>query len=482
MLTSAALAARLTHLSPEAARQAIRRATHKGVIWRSKHLVMPSGARLFARRSFVGQEKFLLQIRPILQEQRPGIARVLDQMLRYPGIHPDTVTKLLAATLEPKKHPDQRSVTDEMLVLEELGIGVIEYVDSGLPRFVRRLLLGTEESLALGYQLAGQKLLDEQLTKLLVQNLRNQNIISWGGTDLDSAVEHSYNGQWFSASGYSWLRPIVRFKQGQEPVACPAVFDVRANTATLADVQAFVTRIRNTGYRPRSKLRVLGIMGARFFEPDAFDFGKKSGLILVNFHEQIGDAALDALAAIDRIISAVPDGQAPRADFLELFTKLRHHPQVKELASIAFEAFTAAVIQADSWQDVHTNFAVKFQQGSLGTWRDVDVMGRQGDHHRAIECKAYAGDKPLELGDVTKFFKQTVPSYLKHFAPLKPVKRFTAEIWTTGIVTDECRAKLRELQARLPETHTYALRGIKEIEVPNDIKSMKPLLNFIADL
>jgi hypothetical protein len=437
---------------------------------------------LFARRSFVGQEKFLLKIRPILLTQRPGVARVLDQMLRYPAIQLDTATKLLAATLNPEKYEDQRSQAEETMVLEELGIGKVDHSFSGLPRFVRPVLSGTETSVELGYRLAGEKMHDEQLTKLLVQSMRNQNIVSWGNTELTSETEHIFNGQWFSAHGFSWLRPIVSFKKNEDPVPCPVVFDVRANAATLADVQAFVARIKQAGYRPRSSLRLLGVMGARFFETDAWDFGKKSGLVLINFHEQIGDAALDALAAIDQLVSAGPGAKNKRPDLLDMFTKLRNHPQAKELASIAFEAFTAAVIQADAWQGVHTNFAVKFQQGSLGTWRDVDVMGNRGDHYRAIECKAYGRDKALEVGDVTKFFKQTVPSYLKHFATVKPIKRFTAEIWTTGIVTGDCTDKLNELRLRLPKHHEFEIRGIQEIVVPNDIKSMKPLLDLIADL
>jgi hypothetical protein len=470
----------MKHLAPTAARQAISRAAQNGVIWRTEHLQLPGGGRLYARKSFAGQQRFLQQIRPLLAK-RPGVARVLDEMVRFPAIHEDTVTKLLAATLDAKKYPDQRSLVDEALVLAELGIGKVDTSGNAPVRFVRPGIFGKEESADWGRRLSGRKLLDQQLTKLLLQTFKRQNLISWG-YEAEADAEHEYNGQWFSAHGYCWLRPMLTTRKGEKPEPCPAVFDVRSTAASVADVEAFTARIKNAGYRPKSSLRILGIMGARYFEPEAFALGKRQGFVMVNFHEEIGDAALEALAAIERIVTAAPETMAQRPDFIDLFTRLRYHPQAKELASLAFESFTSAVAQAQGWANVHTNFLVRFGNEENGTWRDVDVMGQRGDHHLAIECKAYARDKDLEVGDVTKFFKQTVPSFLKHYAQQKKVLGLAAEIWTTGNITDECEAKLSELRAGVSPTHQYALRRAKDIEIPTAVKSLEKLLVSIADL
>lgn len=467
-------------LLPAAARQAISRAAQKDLIWRSEHLQLPGGGRLYARHSFAGQERFLQQVRPLLAN-RPGIARVLDEMLRSPAIHHDTVAKLLAATLDPEKYPDQRPIADELLVLAELGIGKVDTLGNTTPRLVRPAIHGKDESMAWGHRLAGRKLLDQQLTKLLLQTYKRQNVVSWGYEPAADA-EHQYNGQWFSAHGYCWLRPLVTVRKGAEPAPCPAVFDVRSTAARLADVEAFAARVKNAGYRPNSDLRILGIMAARFFEPDAFAKGKSLGFVMVNFHDEIGDEALEALAAVEKIVTASPETAAERPDFIDLFTKLRYHPQAKELASLAFEGFTAAVAQADGWANVHSNLAVRFGDEENGTWRDVDVSGQRGDHHLAIECKAYGRAKALEVGDVTKFFKQTVPSYLKRFSQTKKVTGLTAEIWTTGVVTDECKAKLAEIQADASSTHRYALRGAREIVIPTAVASLEKLLTSIANL
>ena len=468
------------NLSPAAARQAISRAAQKEIIWRSEHLQLPGGGRLYARHSFAGQERFLQQVRPLLAT-RPGIARVLDEMLRSPAVHQDAVAKLLAATLDPEKYPEQRPLADELLVLAELGIGKIDTFGNSTPRLVRPAIHGKEESVVWGHRLAGRKLLDQQLTKLLLQTYKRQNVVSWGYEPAAEA-EHQYNGQWFSAHGYCWLRPLITVRKGAEPTPCPAVFDVRSTVATMADVEAFAARVKNAGYRPNSDLRILGIMAAKFFEPAAFAKGKKLGFVMVNFHDEIGDEALEALAAVEKIVTASPEAAMERPDFADLFTKLRYHPQVKELASLAFEGFTAAVAQADSWSNVHSNLSVRFGDEENGTWRDVDVSGERGDHHLAIECKAYARTKALEVGDVSKFFKQTVPSYLKRFSQEKKVTGLTAEIWTTGIVTDECKAKLAEIQADASSTHLYAMRGAREIVIPTKVRSLEKLLASIAAL
>ncbi len=420
------------------------------------------------------------QVRPLLAK-RPGIARVLDEMLRSPAVHQDTVAKLLAATLDPEKYPDQRSLSGELLVLAELGIGKIDTSGNTTVRLVRPAIFGKEESAVWGHRLAGRKMLDQQLTKLLLQTFKRQNVVSWG-YEPEAGAEHGYNGQWFSAHGYCWLRPMLTTRKGEEPVPCPAVFDVRSTAAAVTDVEAFGARIKNAGYRPNSDLRILGIMAARYFEPGAFALGKSLGFVMVNFHEEIGDEALEALAAVERIVTAAPETAAARPDFIDLFTKLRYHPQAKELASLAFEGFTSAVVQAQGWANVHTNFLVRFGDEEKGTWRDVDVMGQRGDHHLAVECKAYARTKALEVGDVTKFFNQTVPSYLNHYSQVKKVIGLTAEIWTTGIITDDCKSKLAELQAAASPTHHYALRSAHEIEIPTTVRSLEKLLTSIADL
>jgi hypothetical protein len=481
VLTTDELAKRLTHLTPEAARQAVSRASRKGDIWRSNHLKLPAGGRLCARKFFAGQERFLQQIRPLLVAERPGICRVLDEMLRVPAISEETMLKLLAATSDPEKYSEQRSFKDEMKVLAELGIVEADGGPGARSRFVRPRLRGTPESEKLGHELAARRLLDGQLTKLLLQTFKSQNVVSWG-FEPDADDEHLINGQWFSAYGFSWLRPLQQTEKKQEPKPCLTVFDVRSTAATVVDVQAFAARIKNAGYRPRSKQRILGVMGARFFESGAFDLGKKHGFVLVNFQSQIGDAALDALASIDAIVSGEPGSLTTTDSVIDLFSKLRNHPQAKELASLAFECFAAAVSQANSWSGVHTNFAVKFGKEEAGTWRDVDVMGQQGDHHLAIECKAYARTKELEVSDVTKFFKQTVPSFLKHYAQLKPVRRLTAQLWTTGQITEDCRKKLNEIAAGASPTHSYALVGEDDIIIPSAVKSLKNLLTCIAEL
>jgi hypothetical protein len=220
---------------------------------------------------------------------------LLEAMLRSPAIHEYTLTKLLASTLDPAKYPDQRSLAEEVEVLVELGIGKVDISVTGQLRFVRPAIFEEEESVAWSRALSAQQQLEEQLTKLLLLSFKRQNLVSWT-FEPEVGKEHAFNGQWFSAYGFSWLRPIVTPIPGEKADPCPVVFDVRSTAATVADVEAFVARIRHAGYRPNSKLRILGVMGARFFEPGAHELAKKNGFVLVNFHQEIGNEALEALA------------------------------------------------------------------------------------------------------------------------------------------------------------------------------------------
>jgi hypothetical protein len=343
------------------------------------------------------------------------------------------------------------------------------------------VLLDTDESRKLGYELAGKQLLDQQLTSFLFRDFQKQNQIAWGSASSVDA-EHIYNGQWFSAHGYSWLRPLRHFLEGTA-IPCPTVFDVRAEAASLADVEAFCARIKRAGDRPRSKLRLLGVMAARFFEPDAFVLGKEYGLILVNLQQSIGDEALETLAIIDKILAVEPTAVAPAAtaDFVDLFKKLRYHPQAKNLAGLAFESFSASVLQANGWSDVRTNLAVPFRRGTGATSRDVDVSGRQGDRYLIVECKAHAGTKPVERDDVLKFFDETAPSFLKYMAPRQPVKTLQAEFWTTGQVPAEYQELLEGFETK-HGIYECVIRTADQIEIPNHISSMRPLLKCIAEL
>lgn len=399
-------------------------------------------------------------------------------MLKQPAIHLNTGKKLLAASRLNRPPFGIPSFAAELRALEELGIARLDESGGGAPRLVRTVLHDTDESRKLGYALAGNELLDRQLTELLFHDFRKQNIVAWSPIP-DSATEQYFNDQWFSAHAFSKLRPVMRYEKGKPPVSCATVFDVRAGIAELADVEAFLARIRRAGDRPGSNLRILGVMGARYFEPDAFGLGKEQGLILINFQQAIGDEALEALAAVDRILSLAP-GEAPQGkqpDYGDLFQKLRHHPQVKAIAGLAFESLAACVLQADGWTDAKTGLSVPFGQTS----REIDVCVRRGDRFLLVECKAYAAKKDLPHDDILKFFTETVPAFRKDMASVRPVRELSAELWTTGKVTADNRATLNHIREKFSDVE-MAIKSAAEITIPNDIKSSRALLEGLGHL
>jgi hypothetical protein len=103
------------------------------------------------------------------------------------------------------------------------------------------------------------------------------------------------------------------------------------------------------------------------------------------------------------------------------------------------------------------------------------------DGYLLVECKAYSSSKELPREDIIKFFTETVPAYKNHMADKQPIRRLRAELWTTGVVSAES-TKLLDTIIGAGVARDYAIMPAAKIEVPNDIKSAKRLLECIGAL
>ncbi len=61
------------------ARKLIQNESTKSEIWRSEHIALPKNIRLFSRKGYCGTEDFAAKVIPMLEEQRPGLFRVLER-------------------------------------------------------------------------------------------------------------------------------------------------------------------------------------------------------------------------------------------------------------------------------------------------------------------------------------------------------------------------------------------------------------------
>ena len=303
---------------------------------------------------------------------------------------------------------------------------------------------------------------------MLVTHYRQQNLLSWQRfeiADIDTGFVH-FNGQLFSAVGYSYAGALAEWRDGKA-VGCPALFDVHAGRCRLPDAEAFAQRVTRATHRGKAPQRVLGIIAAKGFTKEAFDYARNQRMLTVDFRQLFGDQALEVMILVEELLGRLNFGAdtatSPRdlGQITTLLEQLKSNPIVVTIRSIAFEAFVCSVIQARGYQDCGLGKDVAFGD----TTRDVDVYGWRGDIVGLVECKANNAAADLADGDVKKFFTETVPSFVAWAnASGRQVKTCKAQLWTTGQIGRNAADEFAELRLKSNvEAKLLAMDDIKAI-------------------
>lgn len=199
-----------------------------------------------------------------------------------------------------------------------------------------------------------------------------------------------------------------------------------------------------------------------------------------------GDEALNAMVMVEQILGDLRvSGQQKSLEnefkqFLGALENLKSNPVVMDLCSIGFEVLAGLVLRSEGWEGIVLGQDVPFREERK---RDVDVFGKKGDDLIMVECKAYHEHKELSPSEVTKFFVETVPSCRKWWTKKenKAIGRCYAEIWTSGAIGEDAKAKLKELA--LKDNIQADILGPDEIlaRIPSDMrKRSNALLSVIA--
>jgi hypothetical protein len=245
-------------------------------------------------------------------------------------------------------------------------------------------------------------------------------------------------------------------------------------------------RVDRVACRGPSRQRVLGVIAARDFEPDAWKDAKSAGFIVVNLRSAFGDHALDAMAQVEEIICGVNQdlgAGGPGAkfeQFSQMVEELKNNPIVSALRAIGLEALTGLALRSLGYEQVELGRAVPWNRVT----RDADVLGFRGDEVRVVECKACHRKKSVSSAEVSKFFTETVPavkSWLRSSG--RTITRCTAEIWTTGCKGKDAGDTLHKLKR--PPSDEWTIHRIDEIKsfIPRTIRARGiELLNSIAGI
>jgi hypothetical protein len=195
----------------------------------------------------------------------------------------------------------------------------------------------------------------------------------------------------------------------------------------------------------------LGVIAAKGFTKEAFDYARHQRMLTVDFRQLFGDQALEVMILVEELLGRLDFGTETATSLRDLgqittlLEQLKTNPIVVTIRSIAFEAFVCSVIQARGYQDCGLGKDVAFDD----TTRDVDVFGWRGDIVRVIECKANNAGADLSEGDVKKFFTEAVPSFVAWANESgREVKTCKAELWTTGQIGQKAEDEFAKLRLK----------------------------------
>ena len=449
VLTSSQLLRRLRdHFggNESANRTRLARATNTPAVWRSNSLLLPKNQRLFTRRTFFRSPQFFTTVATVLETERPGLSRLLHCLGKVEFLHETQARKLLAAPVqESGAFP---GLERDLLALNELGVSIRKcgshrYVCRSDPLDARVFDASAELTL-------GELRRESLLTRVLVNRLARQNMLSWNGTNLPcrDQLGSEFNNQLFTAFGFSYLSPLLQFKD-IKPSPCPVLFEVYAGECSKKQVESFVHRSERAVLRRGKGRRFLGVIAARWFVKDAWDYARERGIMAINLVQMFGDEALEAMALAEQLMGGFQN-EAITHDLTSLFAaigELKTNPVVVDLYSIGFEAFAGLALRDRGYGELAFGTIVPFQK----TTRDVDVHARKQNELTVIESKAYHAKKPLDPSEVKKFFTETLPSYIAWWRARngnREPDRVRAEIWTTGSIGKDAEDKLAELNLK----------------------------------
>ncbi len=468
------------------ARQRMKREAESGNgVWRSKKLALPHNERIFAREDFVGKTQFITALKEHLQNARPGLARCIEAALRQDVIMEHNVARLTASMVTENRKARIPTVADEMAALAEVGFRH-EAPNTTLSRLVKKggnpstNLRPTNESLA-------QRVAESRITQILGEHFRRQSLISWSSLNVADAQNCAFEFNNFACSGFafSFVRPLLKVRQGRSPAPTPVMFDVYARCCHQEDVEGFVERLERAQHSKKLPSPLLGVLAAYDLTKASLQVAKKAGLLAINLTDFFGKPALDALIVMESLLlqheADVSKDTIAKADDLEkALHQLHSHPLIADIKGFALECVAALIIKADGWEDVRTGVNVKFAT----TTRDVDVVGIKhgGTKVRLIECKAHRKDIPVSSSEIKKFYTEAVPAFIKDKCMNGIRAEIHAEFWTTGIMGTEATQALKE--CRVSSNVKPRLLDKSDVlkQIPNALKQCIRLVGSIAEI
>lgn len=473
--------------TPAAARKKLSRAVSSGKLWRSEAITLEHNRRLFCNLDFVKTTSFPSQVRKVLKKERKSLERAALALEDQKILTIFELAKILAAPMKAKEKAKYPDAGKEFQALLEGKCAELEAPGDRLER-VKFPKIKTDQAEAIAIERCGELDVARQMTSVVMQQLRNQNLISWNAPPTVQRDRHGviFNNFAFSDASFTRLRPTnFRPTIGKEREAVPMVMDCFSRQIRLYDVESFVTRLGRAGEMNKKQQTFYGVMAGPSFANDAWISAKKEGLHLINLGQMFGDDALKLMKQYSDLAQSVTGNtDHVKSENLEKITEsltdLKSSPIVKDLRSIGLEILTSLLLKNEGFEAVMMNVDVPYK----GVTRDVDATGKKFLDgrviHRVVECKAHSKGVNLTEEEVKKFFCETVPG-ARQWLGGEDDFIMEAEIWTTGKISDEAQAFFDRVKpGKKMRPKIRFLKDLKSL-VPRELKPARKLLEAIAN-
>lgn len=338
---------------------------------------------------------------------RSGLA-ILVAALRAerPVVGVQEAAKLCVARLGAGSEADWGEVRDLLDALAELGIvRPVRQAEETLwvlnkPLFAEAGLTFSNDLLNPG-KLALQRVAATKLSVVIADWLTKNTFTSSGGTThATPTLPVVFRGSAFDIVGFSYARGIAERSGKIRPA--PLVGDILVDYCGKAFARSLVARVKNTWTISEGAGHPVPFVLARGFDPDAFALLKKEGVLVWTHAQLLGERVADAIEKLTLLIDALVSSRAvDPALFGAIFDGLDSYRTLfGHLKGTLFE-----MMMAHYFREIGYDTKLAWAVDDF----DVDVFARRANEGVIVECKGYAANHVVPLGEVKRHFTRRFP-------------------------------------------------------------------------
>lgn len=428
-------------LSPEAARQRLSRATKP--IRRFPVQLLPKREAFFYLEKDRNTERFWSNLIRDLRASASVFAAAIDGIIARGGfIRASQLAVVSGAPALPQKGQVPVALIAKRLVAASI---LKEMQDSE-----GELCYSLAPSLAYGDEttLRARDIAERVLLDGLREWARKIGLASYNAIRIRGEAELKAIGPFeFDLAGPSYLLPL----QGGAAKPGFVVADAFAEGILTADQVQFFTRKARMLKATLPNTGVLSVLVAEGFTGEALTVGHAAGIMMATpkdlFGKRVG-AAIASLVEVLKNAGAYASSSSPeRLQFL-LDNLFDIEGRSRNLRGVLFELVAAYLARRDA---VSIDMNVKAKNPVTGRTAEIDIqkVTQQASEVTAIECKGKEPGGVLSLAEVETWLGKIaiVRTYYRAHPYFREAQH-KFELWTSGTISADALALLREEQAR----------------------------------